>query len=292
MPRIRRITLALLLFATSSDTLSAQQNELIVVPIGIYGPQVLPPALAASVSKCPNPKHFNYDNNQILAELVLLCSALKTGGLNPQLDFKSATDYLRIINNSSDGQTIMPGFVIWRRDINSELFYISEPVLNKKEFTKGLYTAAKRTDLLKIRDVAALKYSVAANPNWEHDNAEIDCLGLKPVTGPFNPISMARMVAAERADFLLYPFFKTNDLNGVLDDVKLAPVPGVKVAFNDSLHFVVSKKHPQGAIIYAALQNGLAQLHRDGTIHYIYEQIGFFNPKVKHWRELGCKTKQ
>lgn len=279
--------------AFASHTTSAASAEPLVLSIGIYNTQVLPPALALKVGKCPDPRGFNYDNNQILAELVLLCSALKAGGLNPQLDFKNTDDYLRIITNAADAQTVMPGFIVWREDINSELFYVSEPVLKKKEFTKGIYTSASRKSLLQVRDAAALKdHSVAANPNWEHDSAEIKCLGLKPITGPFNPISMARMVAAERADFLLYPFFKTPDLNGTLGDVSLVPLPGVKVAFNDSLHFIVSRKHEQGALVYAALQKGLKRLHENGTVHYIYEQIGFFNPHVKNWQELGCKTTQ
>lgn len=285
--------LVALVGALASHTLSAAPAERLVLPIGIYNTQVLPPALAAKVSKCPEPRGFNFDNNQVLAELVLLCSALKAGGLNPQLDFKNTDDYWRIITNASDGQTVMPGFVVWRDDINNELFYVSEPVLKKKEYTKGIYTSVSRKNLLQVRHVERLKdHSVAANPNWEHDSAEIKCLGLKPINGPFNPISMARMVAAERADFLLYPFFKTPDLKGTLDDVNLAPLPGVKVAFNDSLHFIVSKKREQGALVYAALQKGLAKLRADGTVHYVYEQIGFFNPHVKNWQELGCKTTQ
>lgn len=293
MSRIRIIILAALLFTEFGQVSSAEQAESLVLPIGIYDTQVLPLNLASKISECPDPRRFDYDNNQVVAELVLLCNALKVGGLNPQLDFKNTPDYLRIITNSSDGQTVMPGFVVWRQDINSDLFYISEPVLKKKEYTKGIYTSANRRDLLKVRDERALKsHSVAANPNWEHDAAEIKCLELKPITGPFNPISMARMVAAERADFLLYPFFKTADLKGTLGDVKLTPLTGVKVAFNDSLHFIVSKKNPQGAMVHAALQKGLAQLHAQGTIHYVYEQIGFFNPHVKNWQELGCKTIQ
>lgn len=293
MLRIRIITLVIALLSQSSYALNAKQTEPLELFIGIYDAQVLPPAVAAKVSGCPNPREFNFDNNQILAELVLLCSALKAGGLNPQLALKSATDYLRIIINAGDGQTLMPGFVVWRQDINSELFYVSDPVLKKKEFTKGIYTSLNRKELLQVHDANALKqHSVAANPNWEHDNAEIKCLELKPVTGPFNPISMARMVVAERADFLLYPFFRTADLKGTLGDVKLEPVRGFKVAFNDSLHFIVSKKHPQGAVVYAALQKGLAKLHARGTVRYVYEQIGFFSPQVRNWQELGCKNTQ
>jgi len=293
MSRIRVLTLAGLLFYEAGQASSAAQVESVILPIGIYDTQVLPPALAAKISDCPNPRRFDYDNNQVVAELVLLCNALKAGGLNPKLDFKNTPDYLRIITNSSDGQTVMPGFVAWQQDINSELFYVSEPVLKKKEYTKGIYTSSNRKDLLQVRTANALKsHSIAANPNWEHDAAEIKCLELKSITGPFNPISMARMVAAERADFLLYPFFKTTDLKGTLGDVQLTPLTGVKVAFNDSLHFIVSKKNPQGAMVYAALQKGLAQLHARGTIHYVYEQIGFFNPHVKNWQELGCKTSQ
>jgi ABC-type amino acid transport substrate-binding protein len=221
-----------------------------------------------------------------------LCRALELGGLKPAFEFNNIPDYLRIMNDSANSVTLMPGFAIWKTDINPDLFYISDPVLKEKEFVKGLYTVPGNKKLLSIKGYYDLKhYTVTTNQNWSHDNAEIDCITSKVTTAASNPHLMARMIVAGRADFMLFPFFNSPDLSGYFNDIRLVPVTGVKIAFNESLHFVVSKKHPQGLMVYEALQKGLKELHANGTLRYIYEKTGFFNPQVKDWVELGCGYK-
>lgn len=260
------------------------------LPIGMYNSDFVPRPLMFGNDECPDVHQVPLKNNQILAELLLLCKALQLGGINSGFDFKNIPDYLRILNSAADATTVMPGFAIWRKDINPELFYISSPLLNDRDFVKGIYTVATHKKLLDVKKSEALKnFTVASNQNWVHDNTELACIQVKISTAAFNPFSMARMVAAGRADFLLFPFFNSPDLSGSLADIRLVPLPGFKVAFNDSLHFIVSKKHPRGQEVFDALQKGLEILHTDGTVHYAYEQLGFFNPTVNDWVKLGCE---
>jgi len=46
------------------------------------------------------------------------------------------------------------------------------------------------------------------------------------------------------------------------DNYKVVAIEGVKIALNDSRHFVVSRKHPYGQKTFIALQKGLKILHQ------------------------------
>lgn len=290
MKQIRIITLALgILLAQPGNALESAKNDPITLPIGMYSADFVPRPLTFKNGSCPDPRRVYIGHNQILAELLILCRALELGGLRPVFEFNNIPDYLRIMNDSANSVTLMPGFVIWKTDINPDLFYISDPVLKEKEFVKGIYTVPGNKKLLAIKSYYELKhYMVTTNQNWSHDNAEIACITPRVTTAGSNPHLMARMILAGRADFMLFPFFNSPDLSGYFNDIHLVPVKGMKVAFNESLHFVVSKKHPQGKMVFDALQKGLKELHANGTLHYVYEKTGFFNPLTEDWVELGC----
>lgn len=291
MTRIGAIVLLAIFAAQPSGAFASANNDAVVLPIGMYSVDLVPRPLNFSTGECPDVRQVPLRNNQILAELLLLCKALQLGGITSRFDFKNTTDYLRIINGAAEAKSLMPGFLVWRKDVNEDLFYISDAVLQKRELVKGVYTVVNNKKLLGIKHSDELKqYVVATNQNWAHDNTELTCMESKMTTAASNPFSMARMVSAGRADFLLFPFFSSPDLAGSLADIPLVVVPGVKVAFSDSLHFIVSKKHSSGLAVYQAMQKGLETLHKDGTVRYTYEQLGFFNPLVKDWIELGCKN--
>ena len=290
MKQIRIITLALGFFL-GQDCLALDDTtkDITTLPIGMYSADFVPRPLTFKSGTCPDARKVHIGHNQILAELLILCRALELGGLKPAFEFNNILDYLRIMNDSANSVTLMPGFVIWKTDINPDLFYISDPVLKEKEFVKGIYTVPRNKKLLAINSHYDLKkFIVTTNQNWNHDNAELACITSNVTTAASNPHLMARMVVAGRADFMLFPFFNSPDLSGYFNDIHLVPVKGMKIAFNESLHFAVSKKHPYGLMVYEALQKGLKEIHANGELRYIYEKTGFFNPLVKDWIELGC----
>jgi hypothetical protein len=61
----------------------------------------------------------------------------------------------------------------------------------------------------------------------------------------------------------------------------------VKVVFEGSRHFVISRKHPLGASTYSALETGLAKLRDNGTITRAYTEAGVFNERSKDWTPLN-----
>ena len=77
-----------------------------------------------------------------------------------------------------------------------------------------------------------------------------------------------------------------------LDDVDLTLVPGIKVSFPGTRHFMVSKKHPLGAKVYAALERGLVVLRERGVISMAYRECGFFNEEYAGWTDLYSSNPQ
>ncbi len=265
-----------------------QVSKKVIIPIGVYNEHLAPFQLALHEGQCPSVLEYPLDDNQVLVEFLILCEALQIGGLQPQFEFNKAPDYMRLVRSSGLSYIVMPGFAVWERDIDTALFYVSDPLLKPGEFSKGIYTTPANTTLLKIKSVEELRnYVVVSNSNWHHDKREIDCMGLKSIN-TLNPITMARMIEAGRGDFLLFPFHKAEDLSGRVGNIRLVPVPNMKVVFNDSLHFIVSKQHPQGLLVFQALQKGLKVLTTNGTVRNAYKRIGFFNPSVDSWQSYGC----
>ncbi|NHW17285.1 hypothetical protein, partial [Escherichia coli] len=64
---------------------------------------------------------------------------------------------------------------------------------------------------------------------------------------------MPKMVAAGRADFLLAPFQATPDLSLQVGNVRLLPIPGVKIGMQGTRHYLISKVHPEAQKLQAAL---------------------------------------
>lgn len=272
-----------------AETAAIPAPQPIEIKVGIYAPQLIEKSAPFQNGHCPDPYKTEFTNSKLLVDLVILCNALTLGGLEAKFNFQYTPDYLRIIRQAASAQIAMPAISVWKSDVNQEKFYITSPILNAGEFEKGIYTRPDHPALKdKLTPQKIAKLSMVTNANWAHDLAAIKCANFRMITGT-TPYSMAKMVAAKRGDFLLLPFFKSPDLAGALGRVKLQPVPGVKIVFNGSQHFIVSKKHPQGKQIYAALEQGVQKLTQDGTIQYLYAKLGFFNTQTKGWENLGCK---
>ncbi len=271
------------------DKKSDNGSKKLVLTIGVYDEHLESFKRAFASGQCPSVLEYPLEDSQPLTEFIILCEALSLGGIEPQFEFKNAPEYKRLLNSTGASFIVMPGFSIWKKDINKDLFYVSTPLLDVGEFSKGIYTVAANKNLLKVKNLSELRrYVVVSNSNWIHDKNEIDCMNLKFINAQ-TPINMAHMIMARRADFTLFPFFLSEDLSGFVADIRLVPVPGMKVAISDSLHFVVSKHHPQGQEVYRALQKGLSILTDNGTIHKAYLRLGFFNPDIKSWTTLGCE---
>lgn len=95
------------------------------------------------------------------------------------------------------------------------------------------------------------------------------------------------MVATHRADFMLIPFSKEEDLSFDALGITLKPRPGVKVRLAGSRGWVISKVHPKAELTCSALERGLKQLRESGRIDKAYIESGVINPNVEDWTVLN-----
>ncbi|MEJ6005934.1 hypothetical protein WG899_10280 [Paucibacter sp. AS339] len=221
-----------------------------------------------------------------VAEVLLLHQALQAGAWTSSLRFLDMPSGERLLREIGSGHAICSATCYWSEDIagaEADLT-LSLPVLGQGEFEVGLYALPSNRQALAAKtldDVRRLR--VLSNRNWVVDWRTLDRLGLEQRQHVTNWELMPKMLAAGRADFLLAPFQASPDLSLQVGQVKLIPIPGIKIAMQGTRHYLISRNHPEGAQLKARLDAGLQVLRQQGRIRKAYTQSGFFNPAVSQW---------
>lgn len=218
-------------------------------------------------------------------ELVLLQQALQLGGFDQAVAIVGEQTYRRTLHQVANGELIGSGALVWRADtadLRNELF-VSSAVVEDGEFIVGLYTAPQNLRALSATPKTLRELTAVTSLDWKTDQLTLQALGFKQVHLTNTWVSIVRMLYAQRGDITLAPFQAGDDMALESQGVTLVPIPNIKVALQGSRHWIVSRKHPSGRAYFAALERGLAQMRRKGTIHRAYRESGFFNSAVAQW---------
>ncbi|WP_041521648.1 hypothetical protein [Gilvimarinus agarilyticus] len=218
-------------------------------------------------------------------ELVLLQQALQLGGFKQAIAIVREQTYRRTLHQVANGELIGSGALVWRADtadLRNELF-ISSAVIEDGEFIVGLYVAPQNQHALAATPEALRELTAVTSLDWKTDQVTLQALGFKQVHLTNTWVSIVRMLHAQRGDITLAPFQAGDDMQLHSEGVTLVPIPNIKVALQGSRHWIVSRQHPSGPAYLAALERGLAQMRRRGTIQRAYRESGFFNTAVAHW---------
>ena len=224
-------------------------------------------------------------------ELVLLMQAVRLGGYRHSITLQAEQNYLRTLRGIGEGRFITSAGLAWQTDIEimDDAYFTSRLLIKDGEFVVGVYTTLKNQKALQANNLAKLaELNVVTSSQWNNDVRTLKALGLTHVTYSPNWINMARMIEAGRADITLAPFQTGPDMGIKVGDVMLYPIKGIKVAFSGSRHWPVSRKHPEGKAFYEALERGLTELERKGTIQKAYHDCGAFHPDVAQWTLLNA----
>lgn len=216
-------------------------------------------------------------------ELILFAKALKAGGLDFSLKIMEAPNYSRALNIVEENKADAPAETIWLDDINRDIFYVSDPIFRNGEIELGVYVKPSNREILQVRSLVELrKYSAVSSDKWVMNWNTLGEMGIKRHSTPKMEL-MYRMVDRERVDFYLTEFTSKDDFASIMDDIRLIPIPGIKVGLNSSRHFVILKESDNGALIYETLQNGLKILRESGEIRHAFESSGCLDKRVKDW---------
>ena len=248
----------------------------------------LKPTMALFNGEVPCHKLDLYQQPNIhLMETVILCKALFLGGIRARYKVEGVPTQARAMRSLSSGVNVIFANSVWR-SLDNESVYMSDVLVPRGDYLKGIYTSPTNKKVLGVKTLKNLaRYYAVVGNTWHLDRHLLDCFGMAQVYVPgYN--EMLKMVDSHRTDYLMHNFtsnpgFRLNEFG-----VDLVPVPNITVSMPDSLHFFISKKHPAGKIIYAAVNDGLKQLKKDQAVRKGYQSVGFYNEKLVGWKNYQC----
>lgn len=238
-----------------------------------------------------NYKSTDLDTAQAL-DAVLIAKAITLGGMSADFEFA------KIPNSERERAMVLAGDVTvagtsqwdWWVDENKDAVYKSDVVVANGSFEKGLYTTQERAGAMAITAQADLaNLSCVSNKSWRVDWDTLSRVGFKSVQSAPNTEAMFKMVQGAHADMTVQSFSGLPDMSITVSGITLYPIKGWKVLLNGSRHYVVSKKNPQGAAVFAALQKGLAIMKETDEVARALTESGFFNVNVKDWKTIQVK---
>ncbi|QNM98135.1 hypothetical protein [Chitinimonas koreensis] len=221
-------------------------------------------------------------------ELLLTWQALRAAGYRGPIEMIPADSYERILAELQIGHADIGGTTAWLDDLAGKPLDVSDPLIEDGQFEAGLFTLpTNRAALASTTPAAVRKLRAVSNRAWSADWAVLTELGVRRLENvPVWP-SMVRMVAAGRVDFLLAPFQGTPDGSLFSEDIRLVPIPGVKLALPGSRHLPISRSSAGHRQAGELLNRGLAVLRRQGLLRRAYEESGFIQRRTADWRLLN-----
>lgn len=222
-----------------------------------------------------------------VVEVILIQQALHLGGYGRPIKLRREKFYNRVITLLKLGEAATGASTIWNIDADNTLFYISEPIIRKGEFVAGLYTNQEKAKNFIPTTENILSLKAVSNELWQVDWLALKALGIDKLYSSSEWPSMVRMVWFGRVDVTLAPFQSNKDMSITIDEMTLLPLDGIKVALPGTRHWLVSKVHPHGKELFAALSKGIKVLRSRGTIEKAYSESGFFDRRVKSWQLIS-----
>ncbi|WP_404341030.1 hypothetical protein [Pseudoalteromonas mariniglutinosa] len=219
----------------------------------------------------------NYIRRDVV-DMIIAQQALTLGGFTYNYTYHKGNMNFRNTKLLQDGQLLISFDSVWLEDAKqaADAVYISDAVIRKGEYFAGIYTAPENHKVLALKQLADFTaLSAVSTPRWQTDWQTLSALPLKELLREDEWLSQVRMVSMQWVDFMMMPLMPKVNNHYILEDISLLAVPNVLLLLNDSRHFVISKKHPQGLAAFTAIQKGLKILRSRGAIEKAYREAGF-----------------
>lgn len=225
-------------------------------------------------------------------EPVLFLQMIRLGGYDKAISMHRVKSYRRVLQLVASGRLASYGNTIWSTDTKGiePRYFVSEASVQTGEFVVGIYTHPNNKKALQSRTLPDIQQLTAVSSKHWVDWKTLESMDFNRLHNTHLWVNMVRMVYSDRADITLAPFQPNDDMSLSSEGLVLIPIPNVRIAINDSRHWVVSREHPDGERIFAALQRGMAEFQRNGRITRAYKESGFFNSQVEDWPILNIDT--
>lgn len=251
--------------------------------------------------------YYSPERGRQFAEALLFHQAIALGGYHKPIELWESpkNNYSATIAEIATAHVAAMAVTGWREDAQKlpDKLYISSPIIRQGEYQVGLYAHSANAPLLEVTRAQQLEpFTAVSNRHWSADWRALNHLNLSKIYDIPSWMAHLKMLATRRVDFMLLPFQNTPDLSlyynpqtrtylpatdksthAPAKGIRLIPVPGIKLRISGERCFYVSKQHPEGAAIYAALEIGLKQLRESGAIEQAMRESKFFHPATKDW---------
>lgn len=242
----------------------------------------------ADVKGCQNVRSFNRDKvTRPAVEAILTCQALKLGGYDGEFKLVEAPNYARALLMATEGQVSMPAESLGNENFDEKKFYFTKPVLLDGDIRVALYVMADKLKTYNVKTVEDLrKLKATTSSTWVKDWTALKALGV-PIEEAGTWSSMLKMVAADRAQFIMFEFKPTPDFVTEQEGVKLAPLPGVRITLHGERSMAVSKAIPNAQEVFTALNKGIEILRANGTIARAWRESHYIDKRTDSWVSLN-----
>ncbi|MBB1309691.1 hypothetical protein H5200_06425 [Pseudoalteromonas sp. SG43-7] len=213
-----------------------------------------------------------------VVDMIIAQQALYLGGFNKTFSYQIGKINFRNTKLLEKGELLISFDSYWYEDAKSlaDKVYISDELIRKGEYFAGIFTSPNNKKVFQLQHLSDFnQLTSVSTPRWRTDWKTLSQLPLKDLVAEDEWLSQVRMVSMQWIDFMLMPLMPQMGNQYVLEDIVLQAVPNVLILLDDSRHFVISKRHPDGAQAFKALQKGLKILREQGAIEKAYRQAGF-----------------
>lgn len=280
-----KLSCVLLLIALSFQVHSQQH----IIKVGVFSDQLTLLENLTHTQDCPEISASNIGENQMLLEYLIICNLLKNS--DTQVDFvvEGYPVVPRLITALSEGDIDISGFGIWRNESKGYGLIRSQPLLKPFQFSKGLYVTEQTLNKLEQQPVINVKSMVAvSNHNWTYDWQLLNC-EFEHVLHIDRYQQMFQMLALKRADVLPLAFGKNAQMTREEFGITLYPLKGMKLAFPDSTHILISPKTVNATRIKDHINTELTKLRAKQKLTSWYNNIGVIKQQVSEWRGLCAR---
>lgn len=226
------------------------------------------------------------DCQRDIVEFILVQVALEKAGFPHKFKFLPGNVDARNLRLLQNGLLLISFDSLWLSQTAyfADDVFVSEPIIRRGEYLAGVFVAAKNVTNYKVKNLQHLRQlSFVSSKDWYVDWKTLSRISPAGLTHEVDWISMAKLVDKGWVDAMLISFKGSYPFRYRGSDYDLVALEGIKVALDDSRHFVISKKHPKGQETFDALQLGLQLLRKEGIINNAYRQCGFFNDEISDW---------
>ncbi|WP_096084812.1 hypothetical protein [Agaribacterium haliotis] len=282
------VALALPLILCVMHSSNAEDNSLREVRIAASGNIASEFNLLSKKKRCGDDKLLDKHNfTRGTIELVLICRALKAAGSRALLHVVPSPNYGRALRMTEIGEVDMSAETAWIFDIHEDLLHKSNELIAWGGFEKGLYTRLDHPLLnTPIDKLDISQYRGVTIRGWHSDWQALSAITAQIYSATRHD-SPFKMLEAGRADFILMNFSNRKDLAVVRADVKMKPIPGVKVKLPGARHYVTSRQSSKGKKLQNLLNLGLEKLKQNGELQRLLTHAGVNIKQTRDWKILN-----